>query len=57
MVDAWIPSHNLVFEADGPFHNDPKRELLRDKYLREKNIIAVIHLTLTDLDGWKVKNA
>ena len=57
IVDAWIPSHNLVFEADGMFwwnHKDNDREQRRDRYLVDKGVIAVIHLTDEDLNPWLV---
>lgn len=49
-VDAFVPSHNLVFEADGAYwHQDQKREEWRDKVLRHTGIVAVIHLSEDDL--------
>ncbi len=57
VVDFWVPSHNLVFEADGSFwnhHKDAAREATRDSYLRNKGALAVIHLNEIDLDGWTV---
>lgn len=52
VVDAWVPSHGLVFEADGSFwysHKDKEREARRDAYLMNRGAIAVIHLTEEDL--------
>jgi len=57
IVDAYVASRNLVFEADGQFwywHKDKKREAKRDEYLRSSGIDAVIHLTDEDLDPWTV---
>lgn len=49
-VDAFVPSHNLVFEADGAYwHQDRKREAWRDKVLQHTGIVAVIHLSEDDL--------
>jgi len=52
VVDAWVPSHGLVFEADGSFwyhHQDKEREARRDAYLMDRGVAAVIHLTEDDL--------
>ncbi|KKM13561.1 hypothetical protein LCGC14_1715010 [marine sediment metagenome] len=52
-VDAWIPSRNLVFEADGSwYHQDKEKEHHRDERLIEKGIVAVVHLDEHDLDPW-----
>ncbi len=52
-VDAWIPSHNLVFEADGSWcHQDKIKERHRDMCLIDKGVSAVIHLDEHDLDPW-----
>ena len=49
-VDAFVPSHNLVFEADGShWHQDPKKEQERDEYLLGQGVAAVIHLSEEDL--------
>lgn len=54
VVDFWVPSHKLVFEADGVFwHQDKERETLRDQYLQERGALAVIHLDDTDLNQWR----
>ena len=51
----WVPSHGLVFEADGePWHTwveqtKPEYSVRRDQYLKERGIKAVIHLTPLDL--------
>ena len=58
VVDAYVPSRNLVFEADGMFwnhHKDKIREAKRDKYLVDKGATAVVHLTEADLDPWRVR--
>lgn len=50
IVDAYVPSHNLAFEADGAYwHNDPEKEIERDEYLLSKGILAVIHLSEQEL--------
>lgn len=52
VVDAWIPSHGLVFEADGMFwywHQDTAREARRDAYLLRHGVTAVVHLIKEDL--------
>jgi very-short-patch-repair endonuclease len=52
VVDAWVSSHGLVFEADGSFwhsHQDKGREARRDAYLMECGVVAVVHLTEEDL--------
>jgi len=57
IVDAYVESRNLVFEADGQFwywHKDKEREAKRDEYLRSSGVDAVIHLTDEDLDPWTV---
>ncbi len=54
-VDSWVPSHKLVFEADGEYwhrRKGEKRERQRDTYLIGKEPMAVIHLTEYDLDPW-----
>lgn len=49
-VDAFVPSHNLVFEADGAYwHQDQRREAWRDRVLRHLGVAAVIHLSEGDL--------
>ena len=55
VVDAYVPSRNLVFEADGQFwyhHQDKEREAKRDEKLLKSGVMAVIHLTDADLDPW-----
>ena len=57
LVDFWIPSHRLVFEADGMFwyhHQDKEREALRDAYLREREVLSVVHLDDKDLENWGI---
>ena len=57
IVDAYVPSRNLVFEADGMFwnhHKDKEREAKRDMYLLKVGITAVIHLIDEDLEPWIV---
>lgn len=52
VVDAWVPSHGLVFEADCTFwfhHQDAAREARRDAYLTARGALAVVHLTEKDL--------
>jgi len=54
VVDAWVPSRRLVFEADGSFwyhHQDKEREARRDAYLMDRDAVAVVHLTEEDLIG------
>ena len=52
LVDAFVASHNLVFEADGfPWHKDREREARRDAYLMERDVVAVIHLVDEDLEA------
>ncbi len=55
VVDAWVPSHGLVFEADGMFwyhHQDKAREARRDAYLMRQGVTAVVHLVDEDLESW-----
>ncbi len=59
IVDAWVPSYSLVFEADGNYwHRDrqgaQERDAKRDEYLLLKGVTAVIHLGENDLEGWRV---
>ena len=50
IVDAFVPSHNLVFEADGWYwHQDKEKESRRDAYLLSRGVAAVIHLGEADL--------
>ena len=55
-VDAWVPSHKLVFEADGYHHINEKRQIYdrqRDTTLiNDFDILAVIRLTASDLTPW-----
>ena len=57
-ADMWVPSHSLVFEADGSFWHQQREQKYpgyharRDKFLLSKGAIAVIHLTEHDLDPW-----
>ena len=54
-VDAWVPSRNLVFEADGSwYHQDKEKERRRDCSLIKKGVSAVVHLDEHDLDPWLV---
>ncbi len=56
VVDAYVPEHNIVFEADGAYwHQDKKKEHLRDEYLINRGVLAVIHLTEQDLNSWGVR--
>ena len=53
VVDAYVPSHNVAFEADGNYwHQDKSREIQRDSYLIAKGLYAVVHLTEEDLESW-----
>ena len=55
VVDFWVQSRGLVFEADGMFwfwHQDKGRERRRDAYLRERGVIGVVHLRDGDLKSW-----
>jgi len=57
VVDAWVPSHALVFEADGPWHawnenQGPARCAQRDARLVANGAAAVIHLSADDLIPW-----
>ncbi len=49
IVDAWVPSHKLVFEADGKYFHPEGSNIERDKYLISHGALAVIHLTEEDL--------
>ena len=51
VVDAYVPSHQLVFEADGKYwHQDIERQKRRDAYLLGNPLVqAVIHLDDKDL--------
>jgi len=53
VVDAFVPSHRLVFEADCSFWHRGRDEKTRDAALMEAGIAAVVHLTETDLRPWK----
>lgn len=56
VVDAYVQSHNLVFEADCSFwyhHQDKEREARRDAYLIERGVNAVIHLDEKDLTQYR----
>ena len=59
VVDAYVPSRNLVFEADGMYwyhHQDKEREARRDAYLIDGHgVSAVIHLDDNDLSSWDIK--
>jgi very-short-patch-repair endonuclease len=48
-VDAYVPSHNLVFEADGEWGHSPARDAARDRYLVRGGVVAVIRLVRDDL--------
>ncbi len=53
VVDFWVASYDLVFEADGWFwHQDSEREIKRDNQLAEAGALAVIHLDDNDLAPW-----
>ncbi len=49
VVDAWVPSHQLVFEADGSYFHPDGPSTERDEYLLSHGALAVIHLTEEDL--------
>jgi len=52
-ADFYIPSHNLVFEADGSYwHRNLEAEAKRDEELLKSGVAAVIHLNEDDLDPW-----
>ncbi len=59
LVDFFVPSHKLVFEADGSYWHrrhefeDPGCENRRDEELLEAGVTAVIHLNEIDLDSYK----
>lgn len=54
IVDFYVFSHNLVFEADGSFwHQDKVRELKRDTRLIKQGVAAVVHLDEVDLAPWR----
>ena len=55
VVDMYVETHNLAFEADGQFwfhHQDRERETRRDEYLLDRGPVAIIHLTDDDLQPW-----
>ena len=53
MVDAFVPSHNIAFGADGAYwHQDMVKEEERDQYLISKGVAAIIHLNEKDLALW-----
>ena len=53
VVDAYDPKNKLVWEADGAYwHQDREKERVRDAYLINYGISAVIHLDEVDLKGW-----
>lgn len=53
-VDAWVPEHRLIFEADGAYwHQNSAKERARDAYLLRGGAVAVIHLTEDDLQSFK----
>lgn len=57
VVDAWVPSHGLVFEADGMFwyhHQDKEREAWRDEYLIQRGVVAIVHLDDDDLRPYTI---
>ena len=55
IVDFFVPEDNIVFEADSEFwHNDTEREQIRDEYLTDKGVVAVVHLNENDLAPWEV---
>ena len=57
VVDVYVPSHNLVFEADGTYWHEvnerrnPGYHERRDKFLLTQ-VSAVIRLTEHDLHPW-----
>ena len=56
VVDFYVASHDLVFEADGTYwHQDKEYEVSRDKELMGHGIEAVIHLNELDLDSYQVQ--
>lgn len=48
-VDAYVPSRNLIFEADGPWGHNPRKDAARDRYLIRGGVAAVVRLTEQDL--------
>lgn len=55
MVDAFVSSHNIAFEADGAYwHQDKVGEIKRDEYLMSKGVSAIIHLNEKDLAPWQI---
>ncbi len=48
-VDAYVPSRNLVFEADGSWGHNPQKDAVRDQYLVRGGVVAVVRLTEQDL--------
>ena len=57
-VDAWVPSHCLVFEADGSYWHElnerksPGYHARRERFLLTQGVLAVIHLDEKDLQPW-----
>lgn len=55
VVDFFVSSHNLVFEADGEYwHRDKTSERKRDSQIISAGVSAIIHLEEKDLDPWMV---
>ena len=53
VVDFWVASRGLVFEADGQYwHQDKEKETLRDKQLVRAGAVAIVHLDDDDLAPW-----
>ena len=50
VVDAFVPSFNVVFEADGSYwHQDKEKEVVRDSYLLSRGVGAIVHYSEKDL--------
>ena len=50
IADVYDPENGLIWEADGSYwHQDQEKELIRDTYLLDRGIAAVIHLSEKDL--------
>lgn len=53
VVDAYDPENGIVWEADSTYwHRDHERETVRDQYLLNYGVAAVIHLGEDDLRKW-----
>ena len=57
LVDAYVSSHNLVFEADGAYwHRYKRKEILRDTEIKEAGVLEIVHLDEHDLAPWTIKD-